>query len=365
MTDQDNVLNLDEPHSPQTGSPLAPAAPADAPRASSVESLAREEPHLTDYLRMLYKRRWLAGTMFVLILVGTVVYNFTAIPIYSARTTILIDVQDPNVVDFKSVVNEDQTQADYYQTQYNLLQSRALARKTLDALHLWDNPYFNPPPKPQGLNIRTRLASVTDVITGWFRSRPVQVPDPDENEIQSRAIDAFLCAPRRLAHPQQPPRGREVRIAGSGARHPHRQRARHQLHRAEPRVQVHVARRRPRDWLGAAARRAAQAGRGKRGGAAAATASRTTRSRWRTAEHRRPEADGPERGRHPGQDRAASQKEALYNQLAAIQNDRAALDTLPGHPVEHVHPAAEGRARASCSASRRSSPTSSATSTPT
>ena len=31
---------------------------------------------------------------------------------------------------------------DYYQTQYNVLQSRALARRTLDGLRLWNTPPF-------------------------------------------------------------------------------------------------------------------------------------------------------------------------------------------------------------------------------
>jgi hypothetical protein len=50
--------------------------------------------------------------------------------------------ESQNVVSFKEVVDEDQTKADYYQTQYNILQSRALARKTLEALKLWEHPLF-------------------------------------------------------------------------------------------------------------------------------------------------------------------------------------------------------------------------------
>ena len=83
------------------------------------------------------------GVVFLLVMAAVTVYTFTAAPIFEARTRLLIESDNQNVVSFKEVVDEDQTKADYYQTQYNILQSRALARKTLDSLKLWDHPLFN------------------------------------------------------------------------------------------------------------------------------------------------------------------------------------------------------------------------------
>src|SRR5580765_4927675 len=100
------------------------------------------ETHLTDYVRVLYKRRWTAFTAFALVAGSITVYTFTATPIYEARTRLLLEAEQQHVVDFKQVVDEDQTQAAYYQTQYNVLQSRALARRTLDGLRLWNTPPF-------------------------------------------------------------------------------------------------------------------------------------------------------------------------------------------------------------------------------
>src|SRR2546429_524564 len=114
------------------GPAMRPVAP---PTPVSTEERA---VHLNDYVRVLYKRRWTAAvTLFALVLVPTV-YSSRVTPIYEARAKLLIDVETPNVVDFKEFIEQDRARADYYQTQFNLLQSRSLARRTLDSLSLWD-----------------------------------------------------------------------------------------------------------------------------------------------------------------------------------------------------------------------------------
>src|SRR6476660_4666601 len=103
------------------------------------------EVHLSDYLRVLYKRRWPALTVFLVVFVSTCIYTFTATPIFNARVQILIEKEASNVVTFKEAVEQNQVTDDYYQTQYKILQSRALARRTLDSLQLWHHPQFDSP----------------------------------------------------------------------------------------------------------------------------------------------------------------------------------------------------------------------------
>src|ERR687884_900446 len=125
---------------------LAPGGAA-AGRASygyGSNVLGDSEVHLLDYVKVLYKRRWTAATAFLVVFVGVAVYTFTATPIYEARTQILIEKENANVVTFKEAFEQNQIADDYYQTQYKILQSRALARRTLDALHMWDHPQFSP-----------------------------------------------------------------------------------------------------------------------------------------------------------------------------------------------------------------------------
>src|ERR1700736_289536 len=95
------------------------------------------EGHLLDYVKVLYRRRWTAATAFLIVVLSVSVYTFTATPIYEARVQILIEKEATNVVMFKEAIEQNQVTDDYYQTQYKILQSRALARRTIDALKLW------------------------------------------------------------------------------------------------------------------------------------------------------------------------------------------------------------------------------------
>ncbi len=185
---------------------IDPAAPS--PSAASVrrgdyssDGVGETEVHLLDYVRVLHKRRWTAATTFLLIVVSVTVYTFTATPIFEAKTRLLIESDARNVVSFKEVLNEEQAKADYYQTQYNLLQSRALARKTLDSLKLWDQQPFGGD-APARMNI---AGSVTRAVSGAVSAvaeivgsaspkaiAENQIPGADETKAQSEAIDVLL-----------------------------------------------------------------------------------------------------------------------------------------------------------------------------
>jgi exopolysaccharide transport family protein len=151
----------------------APSSPVPFQAEPSVE-----RPHLFDYLRVLYKRRWVATTAFVVTVAAMIVYTFTVTPIFEARTRLLIESDDPNVVSFTEVIDEQGAKADYYQTQYNILQSRILARKTLDRLQLWESEHF-------GKTLRTGA---------WGAAREPGAGQAASGETvqQSRVIDRFL-----------------------------------------------------------------------------------------------------------------------------------------------------------------------------
>ena len=172
---------------PQGSSRLLRLAPPGPPSDRRPVDPPAQAGHLVDYLRILHKRRWTALSAFLIVVVGVTVYTFTATPVFEARTRLLIESDNPNVLSFQEVIDEQGMKADYYQTQYNILQSRALARKTLDNLQLWGDARF----APGG--------------DGWFggllgRRVSAATPSPGsgqgsggaETVEQSRAIDRFL-----------------------------------------------------------------------------------------------------------------------------------------------------------------------------
>ena len=124
----------------------------------------------------------------------------------------MIEVERPRVVLFEGDQKTDRADEsqDYQETQRRILQSRALASRTLEALSLWQHPAFGGGRQEQPSALRARL----DSVVGWFSSLPAKLskspnytrgglaqpegPDPDEElgfkekMEQSAAIDAFL-----------------------------------------------------------------------------------------------------------------------------------------------------------------------------
>ena len=201
MSDQSNLDQGAQPrmrlaaHGERAQAPVVASAPAPAVTAHEVG--AASEPHLLDYVRVLHKRRWTAATSFLLVVLSVTVYTFTATPIFEAKTRLLIEADNPNVVSFKEVIDEDRAKADYYQTQYNILQSRVLARKTIESLQLWQHPAFKDDSKSDGFSVTSAVAGAGGYVTGLFKSAPpvsVEAPGADETAAQSRAIDTFLNA---------------------------------------------------------------------------------------------------------------------------------------------------------------------------
>jgi capsular exopolysaccharide synthesis family protein len=174
MDDQSKL----EPTESQRQLRLAPAGR----QPEALSSVSPTEPvdggHLLDYVRVLYKRRWIAATAFLVVVVTVTLYTFTVTPTFEATTRLLIESDNPNVVNFAEVIDEQGTKADYYQTQYNILQSRGLARKTLEGLKLWENEHFKDPTRG-----------------GWWGADEPTAGEAAAGETveQSRAIDRFLA----------------------------------------------------------------------------------------------------------------------------------------------------------------------------
>ena len=95
-----------------------------------------------DYLRLLSKRRWTAIPVLASIVSIVAVLTYTATPIFEARAQLLIEAETQNIVTFKEVVEQEMSTVEYYTTQFRILQSRALARVTLEKLGLWNHPEF-------------------------------------------------------------------------------------------------------------------------------------------------------------------------------------------------------------------------------
>lgn len=98
---------------------------------------------LQDYARMLIKRRWVVVTGLAIVLGTAMFRNYTETPMYQATVQLLIERQPPRILDQQGVASYEMYNEEYYQTQYKLLASRALAKMVVDKMHLREHPYYS------------------------------------------------------------------------------------------------------------------------------------------------------------------------------------------------------------------------------
>jgi len=148
--------------------------------------LGRADTHLEDYLRTIYKRRWIAITTFAVVLLYATIHTFSTTAVYEGRVQLLVESVNPSVVTFKEVVQQDNYNYDFYPTQYAILKSRTLARRTIDTLKLWDSPEFGGTggvSGKQSFSVMGMLSGAADWAAGLFASdRPEEASAPASGE---------------------------------------------------------------------------------------------------------------------------------------------------------------------------------------
>jgi succinoglycan biosynthesis transport protein ExoP len=113
---------------------FAGAAPAGEPLDQTLQ--------LRDLLRVFLKRKWTILAIFAISAAFSVVLTYLASPVYRASTTIQIERYVPRMFDYKDVTQAetyDYDSADFYNTNYELLKSRAVAERAVEDLGLRRN----------------------------------------------------------------------------------------------------------------------------------------------------------------------------------------------------------------------------------
>ncbi len=119
---------------------------ADAPQIVAADAAARDDDdqiNLLDYWHVLVDRRWIvaavAACVFVLVLAATLL----ATPVFRASTTMQIERDTMKIMDVEGLTPaESPMDRDFYQTQYELLRSRSLARRVVQDLSLDRAPQY-------------------------------------------------------------------------------------------------------------------------------------------------------------------------------------------------------------------------------
>ena len=97
------------------------------------------QPRVADYRRVLRKHRWLITGIFLLTVLTVAIWTFIQVPIYQAAATILIEPEPPKVLNIQDVTPlgaMSPYDPAFYPTQYEIIRSRAVVERALEALNL-------------------------------------------------------------------------------------------------------------------------------------------------------------------------------------------------------------------------------------
>ena len=153
-----------------------------------MEEHTEKQIDLRQYLGVMIKRRWIIFTIFTVLVLTVAVNTFTAVPIYQATARIVIEKENPNLVSIQEVMAVDSTGTDYYQTQYKIIESRAVAREVIRRLDLNNSTEFFPEPKDNFIsNIKGWIRDTLSTAKAWIKS--LLKTEEDKDGANARAQD--------------------------------------------------------------------------------------------------------------------------------------------------------------------------------
>ncbi|HWW88541.1 MAG TPA: polysaccharide biosynthesis tyrosine autokinase [Vicinamibacterales bacterium] len=163
-----------------------------------------EDIRIADLLSAIYLRKWVVAAVVVACVVAADIYNHLAIPVYQANTRLLLEPNTPEVVPVRPG-SPDQSRLDYYVTQLEVLRSPSLARKTLDRLGMLSkNEAVQPGQVSQLLGALSVAPIKSDmgesrVINIVFKSTKPELAAAIPNGIAQTYVDSLLEERRKAS----------------------------------------------------------------------------------------------------------------------------------------------------------------------
>ncbi len=119
-----------------------------------------KEIHLRNYLRVIAKRRYTVYTFFGIVFALTLIITFSATPIYTATTKVLVEKNERTAMTALNPYYVDYD-PDFNETQYQLIKSFSVAHRVVRMLALDQK-------TPEGLNTPVKGQGITAGTLRWF-----------------------------------------------------------------------------------------------------------------------------------------------------------------------------------------------------
>jgi succinoglycan biosynthesis transport protein ExoP len=99
-----------------------------------------EEIQLRDYLEVIMRRKWLIVTVLALVFLSTLIFTLAVTRIYEASAVVEVSQETPHVTTFQEVLGSEIQAREFYETQVELLRSKAMINRVIDRLNLIAHP---------------------------------------------------------------------------------------------------------------------------------------------------------------------------------------------------------------------------------
>jgi succinoglycan biosynthesis transport protein ExoP len=136
------------------------------------EDFQDNEIDLRQVFFTILKYKWSILALAITVSVLTSLWAYSLVDIYRGTSSLLIEAEESKIISIEEVYGLSTDSWEYYETQLQILKSRALAGKVFDVLNLEKHPEFLPRTKP-----KSRLPSFD--IMGWIRNL-IKNQFPDE-----------------------------------------------------------------------------------------------------------------------------------------------------------------------------------------
>jgi capsular exopolysaccharide synthesis family protein len=145
--------------------------------------------HPTHYLRVFYKRRWIAIPGFLLVFLSGAIDSVRTVPIYQAATQLMIEKSARRATSINTVLEERDAWYDdgFLPTQHKILQSRALSARVVAAREVRFRPEHVPPSPSFSFSVGGLVAAARTGLTRLMNrgEAPAAPPPPATPEAAS------------------------------------------------------------------------------------------------------------------------------------------------------------------------------------
>lgn len=133
---------------PYTGNPAENMLPSKIGNHPAVDEFqkAMDEWHetgeiqLRDYLEIIIRRKWLIVTVLALVFLSTLIFTLAVTRMYEASAVVEVSQETPHVTTFQEVLGSEIQAREFYETQVELLRSKAMINRVVDKLDLIAHP---------------------------------------------------------------------------------------------------------------------------------------------------------------------------------------------------------------------------------